>query len=66
MIEAPWPEKIKLLRELKGWTQAELAQRIGLHPGTVSHWESGFQIPIKYARKWINDELAKLSKAVSA
>lgn len=59
MSQTLWPEKIKKLRELRGWTQFELAKKIGLHPGTVSHWESGFQVPIKYARNWIDAELAK-------
>lgn len=34
-------EKIKHARELKGWTQGDLAVRIGRHESTVSNVENG-------------------------
>jgi transcriptional regulator with XRE-family HTH domain len=33
-------EVIKMLRELKGWTQAELARRTGLHATNISMLEN--------------------------
>ena len=33
-------EVIRMLRELKGWTQAELARKSGIHPVNVSLLES--------------------------
>ena len=29
-----WLEMLKYL----GWSKAELARRLGLHPNTISHW----------------------------
>lgn len=34
-----WLE-LKELREYKGWTQADLAKAIGVHPKTIVNWES--------------------------
>lgn len=31
--------QIKAMREAKGWTQTELAQKIGCHPSQISGWE---------------------------
>ncbi|MGI5962778.1 MAG: helix-turn-helix transcriptional regulator [Lawsonibacter sp.] len=38
-------EKIKLLREQSGWTQAELARRLVTTRSSVNAWESGISIP---------------------
>ncbi len=38
-------EKIKLLREQKGWTQIELADKLGVSKSSVSQWESGMKEP---------------------
>ena len=38
-------ERIKELRSKVGWTQAELADRSGFTPQTVSNWESGSREP---------------------
>ena len=32
---------LKELRQKRGWSQAELARRCGLHPSTISHLEGG-------------------------
>jgi transcriptional regulator with XRE-family HTH domain len=32
---------IKQLRERQGWTQVELAHRVGVAPSTVYNWERG-------------------------
>jgi transcriptional regulator with XRE-family HTH domain len=34
-------ERIRLLREARGWTQAELAERVGVSRGAVAQWEGG-------------------------
>ena len=34
-------EKIIALRRLKGWSQEELAERLGVSRQSVSKWESG-------------------------
>lgn len=38
-------EKIKLLREERGWTQAELARRLSLTRNGVNSWEQGLSTP---------------------
>lgn len=38
-------EKIKLLREQAGWTQAELARRLVTTRSSVNAWESGISMP---------------------
>ena len=38
-------EKIKLLREQAGWTQAELARRLVTTRSSVNAWESGISVP---------------------
>jgi len=35
------PSAVKRLREQLGLTQPELAKEIGVHPITVSRWETG-------------------------
>lgn len=35
------PNTIKQLREDRGWSQAELARRVGVHAMSVSYWEIG-------------------------
>ena len=37
-------EKIKALREARGWTQAELARRMGITRNGVNSWEQGLSI----------------------
>ncbi len=39
------PEKIKLLREKKGLTQAELAKQLGITRSGVNAWEMGISVP---------------------
>ena len=36
---------IKRLREAKGWTQAQLAERVGVGKRTVGNWERGETVP---------------------
>ena len=38
-------EKIKALREERGWTQAELANRMGVTRNGVNSWEQGLSVP---------------------
>lgn len=38
-------EKIKALREARGWTQAELARHMGITRNGVNSWEQGLSIP---------------------
>lgn len=45
-------DSIKYLRKLKGLSQQELANKLGISFKTVSHWESGYSEPsIELLRK---------------
>ena len=39
-------EQIKTLREKRGWTQLDLATRLGVEQSTVSRWERDMSRPI--------------------
>ena len=38
-------ERLKKLRKSAGLTQTELADRMGVHPQTISKWERGISQP---------------------
>lgn len=38
-------ERIKELREARGWTQAELARRLSITRNGVNSWEQGLSMP---------------------
>lgn len=45
-------DSIRYLRKLKGFSQQELAKKLGISFKTVSHWESGYSEPsIELLRK---------------
>lgn len=43
--------KIKLRRQALGLTQAQLAEKVGVHESTVTAWESGKQSPSRHLGK---------------
>ena len=49
-------ERIRALRLQRGWTQEDLAERIGVRAGTVCRWERGRNRPVRCLH-WILDEL---------
>ena len=38
-------EKVAILRKQKGWSQEELAEKLGISRQAVSKWEGGSSIP---------------------
>ena len=38
-------ERIRALREARGWTQAELARRLSITRNGVNSWEQGLSMP---------------------
>lgn len=38
-------DRIKILREARGWTQAELARRLNMTRNGVNSWEQGLSMP---------------------
>jgi len=47
------PDEIKSIRESLGLTQREFAQKLGVAPLTISHWETGSRYPSSLAVKAI-------------
>jgi len=48
------PDKIKELRDFTGWTQQDLANRMGVRQQTVSEWETGLHTPRYSTSKHLN------------
>ena len=48
------PDRIKELRDHAGWTQQELADRMGVRQQTISEWETGLHIPRYSTSKHLN------------
>ncbi len=48
-----WPpnQKLRRERELRGWSQADVATRIGSDPKNVGRWERGEGLPGPYYRQ---------------
>lgn len=40
-----WGSNIRSVRTARGWTQAELAMKLGVNTSTVCRWESGATAP---------------------
>jgi DNA-binding XRE family transcriptional regulator len=49
--EEPFRSVIKRERELRGWSQEELAQKLGCDLKTVSRWENGKSLPQPFHRQ---------------
>ena len=43
-------EELKKLRQLKGWSQEDLARELGVSFATVNRWENGKTKPSKMAQ----------------
>lgn len=39
------PQAIRQVRQKQGWTQADLAERLGVSQSTISFWERGVETP---------------------
>ena len=55
-------ERLRRARHLKGWTQSELAERLGSDFETVSRWERGFTVPNAYYREKLCGILGKTAE----
>lgn len=43
--ETKIPQQISLLRTRHGWTQQDLANKLGFSKQTISNWETGLKVP---------------------
>ncbi len=55
-------ESLRCARYLKGWTQSELAERVGTDFETISRWERGITAPSAYFRVRLCTVLEKTSQ----
>lgn len=44
-MSGPFPEILRKTREAKGLSQAELAEKAGMQPSAISHFEAGRRAP---------------------
>ncbi len=51
--------QLRRAREMAGWSQIELAERLGTIQGTVSHWETGETTPSPYFRQKLSHLLGR-------
>lgn len=54
-----FPEVLRRERELRGWTQEQLAARVGVEVKAVRRWESGISFPRPYTRQKLSKILGK-------
>ncbi|HKF36863.1 MAG TPA: NB-ARC domain-containing protein [Ktedonobacteraceae bacterium] len=47
----PFHEQLRYERELRGWSQADLAEKVGCDTKTIGRWESGERFPRPYHRQ---------------
>src|SRR5215472_3161946 len=53
----PFPERLRAARQLRGLSQSELADKAGLQPSAVSHFETGRRAPSFDNLKVLSDTL---------
>ena len=59
-----WHHILKHERQLRGWSQADVAARIGSDPKTVSRWEQGLALPRPYFQQRLVDLFGKDTQAL--
>lgn len=47
----PFNQQLRHERELRGWSQADLAEKVGCDTKTVGRWENGDRVPRPYHRQ---------------
>src|SRR5450755_4144752 len=55
----PFHEQLRHERELRGWSQADLAEKVRCDTKTVGRWESGDSIPRPYHRQLLSEIFGK-------
>jgi transcriptional regulator with XRE-family HTH domain len=40
--------RLRKVRERLGWERPELADKLGVHPGSIARWETGGSVPHRY------------------
>src|SRR2546428_9862963 len=60
--EAISNERLRHARHERGWTQAELAEKVGTTFETVSRWERCIKVPSAYYRRKLCDVFGKTAE----
>ena len=55
----PFHEQLHRERELRGWSQADLAEKVGCETKTVGRWEAGIGFPQPYYRQRLCETFGK-------
>ena len=64
MVQPPlFHEQIRLERERRGWSQADLAKKVGCDSKTIGRWERGERIPRPYHRQFLYELFEKDAEA---
>lgn len=45
--------RLRMLRERQGWDRLQLAERLGVHSGSIARWETGGAVPHAYTMERI-------------
>jgi transcriptional regulator with XRE-family HTH domain len=53
----PFPERLQAARQMRGYSQSELADKAGLQPSAISHFETGRRLPSFDNLKALSDAL---------
>jgi len=56
------PSSLKAERERRGWSQSDLAKKLGVGLSTVGRWEQGKSQPYPYHRKKLATLLGKTAQ----
>lgn len=59
-----WQHNLKRERQLRGWSQEDVAIRIGSDPKTVGRWERGLTFPSPYFQQRLVDLFGKNAQAL--
>ena len=55
----PFHEQLRYERELRGWSQADLAEKVRCDTKTIGRWESGSSLPRPYHRQLLSETFDK-------
>jgi len=55
----PFHEQLKYERQIRGWSQADLAEKVGCDTKAIGRWESGDSIPRSYHRQMLFEIFGK-------
>ncbi|HEY7415208.1 MAG TPA: helix-turn-helix transcriptional regulator, partial [Ktedonobacteraceae bacterium] len=58
-MQRDFQQHLKRERQMRGWSQARIAEEMGTTPNTISAWERGVSLPSPYFRAKLCELLGK-------